>query len=40
MYDSIKEILHKNGIDIKDATEKQVNAAFDVYKTETEKTKL
>ena len=39
MYDSIKEILHKNGIDIKDATEKQVNAAFDVYKTETEKTK-
>ena len=39
MYDGIKQILSRNGIDIKNATKEQVNAAFQVYKNETEKVK-
>jgi hypothetical protein len=39
MYEGIKLILSKNGVDIKNATQKQVNDAFKIYKAETEQTK-
>ena len=39
MYDGIKQILSRNGIDINNATKEQVNKAFQTYRNEVSKTK-